>query len=52
MGQAGSVQKPFLTDVKTLRERARKNLGDGAIGSNYVVDVIKTFDIFHWVLAS
>jgi bacterioferritin len=34
MGQAASVQKPFLTDVKTLRERARKNLNDGAIGSN------------------
>ena len=45
MGQAASVQKPFLTDVKTLRERARKNLNDGAIGSNYVGDVSKTIEI-------
>ena len=52
MGQAGSVQKPFLTDVKTLRERARKNLGDGAIGSNYVGDVNKTIEILQSVLAT
>src|ERR1041385_3845233 len=52
MGQAASVQKPFLTDVKTLRERARKNLNDGAIGSNYVGDVSKTIDILQSVLAT
>jgi len=52
MGQAASVQKPFLTDVKTLRERARKNLNDGAIGSNYVGDVNKTIEILQSVLAT
>ena len=52
MGQAASVQKPFLTDVKTLRERARKNLDDGAIGSNYVGDVNKTIEILQSVLAT
>ena len=56
MGQRGqqpaSVQKPFLTDVKTLRERARKNLNDGAIGSNYIGDVNKTIEILQSVLAT
>ena len=52
MGQAASVQKPFLTDVTTLRERARKNLNDGAIGSNYVGDVSKTIEILQSVLAT
>jgi len=42
MGQAANPQKPFLTDVKTLRERARQNLNDGALGSNYIGDVNKT----------
>ena len=45
-----SSQKPFLTDVKTLRERARKNLNDGALGSNYVGDVKKTIEILQAVL--
>ena len=56
MGQRGqqpaSVQKPFLTDVTTLRERARKNLDDGAIGSNYIGDVNKTIEILQSVLAT
>jgi len=39
---AKSTEKPFLTDVKTLRERARKHLEDGAIGTNYIGDVKKT----------
>ena len=43
---------PFLTDVKTLRERARKNLGEGAITSTYKKDVGKTIDILQSVLAS
>ena len=38
-----STDKPFLTDVKTLRERARQNLEEGAIGSKtYIGDVKKT----------
>ena len=52
MGHAANVQKPFLTDVKSLRERARKNLNDGAIGSNYVGDVNKTIEILQSVLAT
>src|SRR5580693_8554781 len=45
--------KPFLTDVKTLRERARSNLEDGAIGSSsYIGDVKKTIEILQAVLAT
>ena len=51
-GQQSSGQKPFLTDVKALRERARKNLDEGAIGSNYVGDVSKTIEILQSVLAT
>ena len=44
--------KPFLTDIKTLRERARKHLRDGAIGTNYVGDVNTTIEILQSVLAT
>ena len=44
--------KPFLTDVLTLRERARKNLKDGAVTSTYRGDVQKTIDILQAVLAT
>ncbi|MBA2589493.1 MAG: ferritin-like domain-containing protein [Alphaproteobacteria bacterium] len=47
-----STKQPFLTDVTTLRERARKNLNDGALGSNYVGDVNKTIEILQAVLAT
>ncbi len=55
MGQSGqqrSGQQPFLTDVKALRERARKNLDDGALGSNYGGDVSKSIEILQAVLAT
>jgi bacterioferritin len=48
---AGS-KKPFLSDVKTLRARARKRLNDGAIGDSYVGDVKKTVEILQSVLAT
>jgi bacterioferritin len=47
-----STSKPFLSDVKTLRERARANIGDGALGSNYIGDVKKTIEILQSVLAT
>jgi bacterioferritin len=46
------TDKPFLTDVKTLRERARKHLESGAIGTNYIGDVQKTIQILQEVLAT
>jgi bacterioferritin len=42
----------FLTDVKTLRDRARKNIGDGAVTSAYQGDVAKTIAILQNVLAT
>lgn len=44
--------KPFLTDVKTLRERARKNIASGAVTFTYQGDVKKTIDILQSVLAT
>jgi bacterioferritin len=47
-----AADKPFLSDVKTLRDRARAHIEDGAIGSNYVGDVNKTIEILQAVLAT
>jgi bacterioferritin len=44
--------EPFLTDVKTLRERARKSLEDGALTENYELDPQKTIEILQAVLAT
>ncbi|HVW75376.1 MAG TPA: ferritin-like domain-containing protein [Rhizomicrobium sp.] len=45
-------EKPFLSDIQTLRDRARKHLEDGAIGTNYGGDVKKTIEILQSVLAT
>jgi bacterioferritin len=44
--------QPFLTDVKTLRERARKNLDSGGVTPTYKGDVARTIDILQSVLAT
>jgi bacterioferritin len=44
--------QPFLTDVKTLRERARKNIGAGGITHSYEGDPEKAIDILQSVLAT
>jgi bacterioferritin len=44
--------EPFLTDVKTLRERARKNISSGGVTFTYQGDVKKTIDILQSVLAT
>ena len=44
--------QPFLTDVKTLRERARKNIASGAVTFTYRGDVKKTIEILQAVLAT
>jgi bacterioferritin len=49
---AMASDKPFLTDVKNLRERARKHLETGALGTTYVGDVKKTIEILQNVLAT
>jgi bacterioferritin len=49
---SASEKKPFLTDVKTLRDRARKNLTTGAVTSTYQGDVNNTIEILQAVLAT
>lgn len=44
--------KPFLTDVNTLRERARKELEKGAVTPAYEGDVKQTIAILQNVLAT
>jgi bacterioferritin len=44
--------KPFLTDVKTLRERARKNIASGGVTFTYQGDVKKAIEILQAVLAT
>jgi bacterioferritin len=46
------VNKPFLTDVKTLRDRARKNIGTGAVTFTYKGNAQRTIDILQAVLAT
>ncbi len=43
---------PFLSDVKTLRERARKNIEDGAVTDNYGGDVKKSIELLQGALAT
>jgi bacterioferritin len=43
---------PFLTDVKTLRARARENIGSGNVTFTYEGDVKKTIEILQSVLAT
>ena len=46
------ASKPFLTDVMTLRERARQSLSDGVVTPTYRGDVNKTIEILQAVLAT
>jgi bacterioferritin len=49
---AVSSNKPFLSDVQTLRERARQNLSDGVVTKTYGGDVKRTIEILQSVLAT
>jgi bacterioferritin len=49
---ADAANKPFLTDVKTLRERARKNLETGNVTASYKGDVKQAIEILQSVLAT
>ncbi len=44
--------EPFLSDVKALRERARKSIERGAVTQNYGGNVEQTIDILQQVLAT
>jgi bacterioferritin len=47
-----SAAKPFLSDVKTLRERARQHIESGALTSTYGGDANRTIEILQSVLAT
>ena len=47
-----SAKTPFLSDVKTLRDRARQHLSRGAVTPTYSGDVDKTIDLLQSVLAT
>jgi len=49
---ASDSSKPFLTDIQTLRARARKNIEEGGVTPSYEGDVKKTIDILQSVLAT
>jgi bacterioferritin len=46
------ADKPFLTDIKTLRERARKHIEQGAITEGYKVDLGTAVKILNEALAT
>ena len=49
---ARASSEPFLSDVKTLRDRARQNLSDGVVTKTYGGDVDRTIEILQSVLAT
>lgn len=44
--------KPFLTDIKTLRERARRNMDQGAVTAGYSADRDAVLKVLNTVLAT
>jgi len=53
MSAAAKAEKqPFLTDVKTLRARARKNIAENNVTETYTADPKKTIEILQTVLAT
>jgi len=46
------TDKPFLTDVKTLRERARKHIEDGAVTAGYTANRENVINILNEALAT
>src|SRR6266446_9354607 len=46
------VHEVFLTGVKTLRDRARKNIGEGGVSFTYKGNVDKAIEILQTVLAT
>ena len=52
MAVPANTVKPFLTDVTTLRARARKHLDDGPITETYRGDVNVTIEVLQSVLAT
>ncbi|HVE51171.1 MAG TPA: hypothetical protein VNG69_16340, partial [Casimicrobiaceae bacterium] len=47
-----SADTPFLTDVATLRQRARQHIEEGAVTSNYGVDSSVVCKVLNEALAT
>ncbi len=47
-----AVEQPFLTDIKTLRERARKHIEDGAVTAGYQADRATVIKLLNEALAT
>ena len=45
-------QTPFLTDVATLRQRARAHIEEGAVTSNYALDAKLVVKVLNEALAT
>ncbi len=43
---------PFISDVKTLRDRARRHIEQGPVSETYGGDVARTIEILQTVLAT
>lgn len=50
--RSAAAAKPFLTDIKTLRERARKHIMDGAVTSGYRGDRTTVIKLLNEALAT
>jgi bacterioferritin len=48
----GSKEKPFLSDIKSLRERARRHIKDGAVTKDYAGDTEIACKILNEALAT
>ena len=46
------ADKPFLTDIKTLRERARKHIEQGAVTEGYSADRETVVKVLNEALAT
>jgi bacterioferritin len=47
-----ATKQPFKTDLKKIRDRARKKMSDGALTGAYKADVKRVIDVLNEVLAT
>ena len=52
MANVKTVKQPFLTDIKTLRARARKHIEDGAVTAGYQADRATVIKLLNEALAT
>ncbi len=52
MDKQNTTSKPFLTDVQTLRDRARQSIASGGVTFTYQGDVKQSIEILQSVLAT